>query len=131
MGHKTSGDNLLLLGMIAALGSSGVVSSQRYLGSFLDLGSILLQRTLRQRMSQTLAFMAHFLLLNTSPSFWATLNRVDNVCIMVSVILSVDETHHRVWPILWGIGPQCHPSSFGRCPGTFSVQREHIGVCTC
>ena len=36
--------NLLLLGMIAALASSGVVSSQRCLGSFLDLGSILLQR---------------------------------------------------------------------------------------
>ena len=40
-------------------------------------------------------------------------------------------TRHHVWPICQGIGPQCHPSSFGRCPGTFSVQRGHVGICTC
>ena len=39
-GERTSGDSSLLLRMIVALASSGVVSSRRFLGSFLDLGSI-------------------------------------------------------------------------------------------
>ena len=75
-GEQMSGGNSLLLGMIAALASSGVVSSRRCLGSFPDLGSILLQRTLCQKNIMDSCFMAHFLLLKTSPSFWAMLNRL-------------------------------------------------------
>ena len=35
--------------------------------------------------------MEHFALLNTSPSFWATLNKIYDICITVSVILPIYE----------------------------------------
>ena len=53
MRNKPAG-NLLLLGMIAALASSGVVSSQRCLEFSPDLGSIPLQRRLRLIISRGL-----------------------------------------------------------------------------
>ena len=35
--------------------------------------------------------MAHFLLLKMSPSFWGHIEQVYDVCIMVPVVLSIDE----------------------------------------
>ena len=61
-----------------------------------------------------LLFYGALLAVEDESFFLGHIEQVDDVCIMVSVILSVDETHHCVWPIHQGIGPQCHPSSFGK-----------------
>ena len=95
--------------MIVALASSGVVSSQRFLGSSLDWGSILLLRTLLQRMLQTLVLWCTF-------CYWTRVlpfgpHWTGWWCLCHGLCCPFHRwTHHHVWPILWGIGPQCHPS---------------------
>ena len=63
--------------------------------------------------------------------FLGHVEQIDDVwSVMVSVVLSVDEHIIMYGQYSEGIGPQCHPSSFGRCLGTFSVRREHVRICT-
>ena len=73
--EQTSVGNLLHQKTIVALVSSEVVSSQRCLEFFSRSGEYpSAEKTLPKNITDS-CFMAHFLLLKTSPSFWATLNK--------------------------------------------------------
>ena len=129
-GARTSGGNSLLLGMTAALASSGVVSSQRCLGSFLDLGEYPSAENTPPKNVTDSCFMVHFLLLKMSPSFWAMLNRLMLFASWSLLFLSVDE-HIIVYGQYSGaLGYDVIHHSFRRCPGTFSVWRGHVRICT-
>ena len=85
-----SAGSLLLLGMIAALASSGVVSSWICLGSSLDLG-VSFCREDSAKEHHRLLFYGTLLAVENKSFFFGHIEQVDDVCIVVSVILSIDE----------------------------------------
>ena len=87
-----SAGNLLLQGTIVALASSGVVSSWRCLGSFSVIWGVSLCREDSTKECYGLLFYgAHLFAVEDESFFLGHIEQVDDVCIMVSVILSVDE----------------------------------------
>ena len=83
-------DSSLLLGMTAALASSGVVSSRRCLGFSLDWGvSFCQEHSTKEHYG--LLFYGALLAVEHKSFFLGHIEQVDDVCVVVSVILSVDE----------------------------------------
>ena len=106
--------NSLLLRMTVVPASFEGVSSLWCLGSFLDLVSIHWLRTHHQRMSQNLVWWSicccwkWVLLFGLHwTGLWCWHHGLS--------CPSHRRTHHHVWPILLGIGLQCHPFSSGKC----------------
>ena len=77
--------------MIVVLALSGVVSSRRCLGSSLDLGEYPSAREHSAKECYGLLFYGALLAVEHKSFFLGHIEQVDDVHIMVSVILSVDE----------------------------------------
>ena len=62
--------------------------------------------------------------------FLGHIEQVDDVCVVVSVILSVDEHIIMYGQYARALGHNVIHPHLEDVPGTFSVQRAHVGICT-